>query len=70
MRWPIVARHLDRSGLSVVAVLIDPQSFGGLPGIGAVAAQFTMAAIPAYVIRKDDVIEQVLGKAVPLRRAV
>ena len=70
MRWPIVARHLDRSGLSVVAVLIDPQSFGGLPGIGAVAAQFTMAAIPAYVIRKDDVMEQVLGKAVPLRRAV
>jgi uncharacterized protein (DUF58 family) len=70
MRWPIVARHLDRSGLSVVSVLIDPQSFGGPPGIGAVAAQFTMSAIPAYVIRKGDVMEQVLGKAVPLRRAV
>ena len=70
MRWPIVARHLDRSGLNVVSVLIDPQSFGGPPGIGAVAAQFTMSAIPAYVIRKGDVMEQVLGKAVPLRRAV
>jgi uncharacterized protein (DUF58 family) len=70
MRWPIVARHLDRSGLNVVSVLVDPQSFGGPPGIGAVAAQFTMAAIPAYVIRKGDVMEEVLGKAVPLRRAV
>jgi len=70
MRWPIIARHLDRSGLNVVSVLIDPQSFGGPPGIGAVAAQFTMSAIPAYVIRKGDVMEQVLGKAVPLRRAV
>jgi len=70
MRWPIVARHLDRTGLNVVSVLIDPQSFGGPPGIGAVAAQFTMAAIPAYVIRKGDVMEEVLGKAVPLRRAV
>jgi hypothetical protein len=56
--------------LNVVSVLIDPQSFGGPPGIGAVAAQFTMSAIPAYVIRKGDVMEQVLGKAVPLRRAV
>jgi uncharacterized protein (DUF58 family) len=70
MRWAVVARHLDRSGLQVVSVLVDPQSFGGLPGIGAVAAQFTMAAIPVYVIRKDDVMEEVLGKAVLLRRAV
>jgi hypothetical protein len=70
MRWAVVARHLDRSGLQVVSVLVDPQSFGGPPGIGAVAAQFTMAAIPVYVIRKDDVMEEVLGKAVLLRRAV
>ena len=69
-RWPTVARHLDRSGLNVVAVLIDPESFGGPPGIGAVAAQFTASGIPNYVIRKDDVMEEVLGKAVPLRRAV
>jgi uncharacterized protein (DUF58 family) len=69
-RWAVVARHLDRSGLQVVSVLVDPQSFGGPPGIGAVAGQFAMSAIPAYVIRKDDVMEEVLGKAVPLRRAV
>ncbi len=69
-RWPIVARHLDRTGLQVVAVLIDPESFGGPPGIAAVAAQFTASAIPNYVIRKGDVMEDVLGKAVPLRRAV
>jgi uncharacterized protein (DUF58 family) len=69
-RWPTMARHLDRSGLNIVAVLIDPESFGGPPGIGAVAAQFVAAGIPNYVIRKDDVMEDVLGKAVPLRRAV
>ena len=69
-RWPVVARHLDRSGLNVVAVLIDPEGFGGPPGIAAVSAQFTVSAIPNYIIRKDDMIEDVLGKAVPLRRAV
>lgn len=69
-RWATAARHLDRSGLNVVAVLVDPQSFGGLPGMGAVAAQFTVSAIPNYVIRKGDLLEDVLGKAVPLRRAV
>jgi uncharacterized protein (DUF58 family) len=69
-RWPVFARHLDRSGLQVVAVLIDPSSFGGPTGIGAVAAQFTASAIPNYVIQKGDLMEDVLGKAVPLRRAV
>ena len=69
-RWPIVARHLDRSGLNVVAVLIDPQTFGGPPGIGAVAAHFASSGIPYYMIRKGDTLEDVLGKAVPLRRAV
>jgi len=51
-------------------VLIDPESFGGPVNIAAVSAQFTASAIPNYVIRKDDLMEQVLGKAVPLRRAV
>ena len=69
-RWAVAARHLDRTGLQVVAVLIDPQSFGGPPGIGTVATQFMMTAIPAYVIRKGDAMEEVLGKAVALRRAV
>ncbi len=69
-RWPIVARHLDRSGLNVVAVLIDPQTFGGPPGIGTVAAHFAASGIPYYMIRKGDVMEDVLGGAVPLRRAV
>jgi len=69
-RWAVAARHLDRSGLTVVAALIDPQSFGGPHGIGEVAAQLTLAAIPNYVIRKGDLLEEVLGKAVALRRAV
>ena len=69
-RWAVAARHLDRSGLNVVAVLIDPQSFGGPHGIGEVAAQFSLTAIPNYVIRKGDLLEEVLGKAVALRRAV
>jgi len=69
-RWVVTARHLNRSGLQVVAVLIDPHSFGGPVGIGEAAAQFAGAAIPTYVIRKGDLLDEVLGKAVPLRRAV
>ncbi len=69
-RWALVARHLDRSGLQVVSILIDPQSFGGPQGVGGVAAQFAMSAIPHYVIQKGDIMEDVLGKPVPLRRAV
>lgn len=70
LTWTRIARHLDRSGLQVVAILIDPQSFGGRAGMADTSAQLTLGGIPAYIIRKDDSLVDVLSKPVYLRRPV
>ncbi len=70
LRWAKVARNLDRSGLQVVVVLLDPESFGGQLGVAEVSAQLTLGGIPSYLIRKDDNIQDVLSRPVYLRRPV
>ncbi len=70
LQWAKIARHLDRAGLQVVAILIDPEPFGGHSGIADVSAQLIQGGIPSYVIRRDSVIQDVLTKPVYLRRPV
>ncbi len=70
VEWARVARHLDRSGLQVVAILIDPGSFGGQAGIADISAHLIQGGIPSYIIRKDDSIMDVLSRPVYLRRPV
>lgn len=70
LTWTHIARHLDRSGLQVVAILIDPQSFGGRAGMVDASAQLTLGGILSYIIHKDDSLVDVLSKPVYLRRPV
>lgn len=69
-RWILTSRHLNRTGLQVVAALIDPLSFGGQDSMAETSGQLSLDGIPSYVIRKDDVIEEVLSRPVYLRRPV
>lgn len=52
VRWARVARHLAASGLRVVAVLVDPESFGGDAGIAQVAAELEVSGIIPLVVRR------------------
>lgn len=51
-RWARTARHLASSGLRVVAILIDPGSFGGDPGAPYVIAELELAGIAPLLIKR------------------
>lgn len=54
VRWARTARHLASSGLRVVAVLVDPESFGGVPGVAKVAAELEVGGITPIVIERGS----------------
>jgi uncharacterized protein (DUF58 family) len=51
-RWARVARHLSSSGLRVVAVLIDPESFGGYTGTAQIVAELEVGGLTPIVVRR------------------
>ena len=67
VRWARVARHLSASGLRVVAVLVDPESFGGDAGIAQVAAELEVSGILPLLIRRSgswvDIFERSAARA-------
>jgi uncharacterized protein (DUF58 family) len=60
--WVTAAHRLLRRGLRVIAVLIDPESFGGRAGMRQVAMRLGTVGIPTYFIRKDEDLPLALGK--------
>jgi len=56
-----VARHLQRSGLHVAAVVIEAKSFGGPPGSENVIGELAASNIPVSVVRKGDSLEERLS---------
>ena len=62
-----MARHLSTSGLRVVAVLVDPESFGGDAGIAQVAAELEVSGIIPLLVRRGgnwaDIFERSAARA-------
>lgn len=61
--WLGAAQRLLRRGLRVIAVLIDPESFGGRPGMRLIASRLAMTGIPTYIVHKGDNLSAALGRA-------
>jgi len=61
--WLGAVQRLTRRGLRVIAVLIDPESFGGRPGMRLIASRLAMNGIPTYMVNKDDNLSAVLGRS-------
>jgi len=63
---PIVTltRHLERRGVRVMVVLVDPASFAPGSSAEGVAAMLRMASTPTYLVRRDDALEEVLSQRV------
>jgi len=58
------ARHLERRGVRVIVVLIDPASFGGRKSAVGVKALLQAAGTPTYLVRCGDALEEVLSQPV------
>ncbi len=52
--WVTAAHRLSRRGMRLIAVLVDPEGFGGRAGIRQVAMRLGMINIPVYIIGKND----------------
>ncbi len=63
--WLSAARQLTRRGLRVVAVMVDPESFGGRRSVAAIASLLQASNIVTYVVNCGDNLEVALsaGKA-------
>ena len=59
-----LAHHLERRGVRVMVVLVDPASFGPYPSAQGVASMLRAAGMPTYVVRRDDALEEVLSQRV------
>ncbi len=69
-RWPLAAQSLQRRGLRVVAVLVDPAGFGGVRGMPFVAELLRGAGIPTYLIQyQDDIAAVLAGQAASMPKA-
>ena len=52
--WVAAAQRLMRRGLRVIAVLVDPESFGGRAGAARTAGLLAAVGIPSYIVREGD----------------
>jgi uncharacterized protein (DUF58 family) len=59
--WLAAARQLTRRGLRVVAVMIDPESFGGRRSVASLAGLLQASNIVTYVVRCGDNLEVALS---------
>jgi uncharacterized protein (DUF58 family) len=60
--WIAAARDLMRRGVRIVAVVVDPGSFGGEGDASAAIAELQMSRIPAYLVRNGDNLAQALSR--------
>ena len=57
-----LVRHLERRGVRVMVVIVDPASFGGRHSAAAITPILRSAATPTYVVRRGDSLTQVLSR--------
>jgi len=66
--WIAACRDVTQRGVRVVAVLIDPQGFGGVRSNERLASELSVSGVPTYLVREGDELEQALAQ--PFARAV
>lgn len=60
--WVRALRETKRRGVRVIAVIADPNSFGGIGDARGAAAELSASGIPAYLVREGDDLRAALGK--------
>ena len=66
--WVKAVRESKRRGLRVIAVIVDPHSFGGRGQAQSAATELLANGIPCYVVRQGDDLNQALSRTAQQRR--
>ena len=61
------ARQLERRGVRVMVVLVDPASFGARNSAAGIKSLLEATGTPTYLVRRDDSLEQALSQQVRSR---
>lgn len=67
-RWVAAARELMRRGGRVIAVVMDPQSFGGSRRADELLGELHMSRIPTYLVQQGDDLALALSQPSMLAR--
>jgi uncharacterized protein (DUF58 family) len=66
--WIAAARDVRRRGVTIIAVLVDPASFGGPEGADDVLGELQASRIPAYLVRNGDNLSEALSRQLSYAR--
>jgi uncharacterized protein (DUF58 family) len=66
--WVSAARDLKRKGIDVVAVHVEPGTFGDAPGSLDVMADLAASNIPAYLVKNGLPLEEAFSQRMELQR--
>jgi hypothetical protein len=66
--WVAASRDLARRGVRLVAVVIDPQSFGGQGRAETTIAELQASRVPAYLVRNGDDLASALSRQMAFAR--
>jgi len=68
--WVAASRDLARRGVRLVAIVIDPASFGGQGRAEDIIAELQMSQVPAYLVRNGDDLARALSQQMAFTRGV
>ncbi len=60
--WIAAARDMSHRGIRVIAILVDPQSFGGIHSNEGMASELSISGIPTYLVREGDDLTEALAR--------
>jgi uncharacterized protein (DUF58 family) len=66
--WIAAARDMNQRGIRVIAVLVDPHSFGHTRSNEELTTELAISGIPAYLVREGDELTAALAR--PYMRAI
>ena len=62
--WITILQELRCRSIDIVAVLVDPMSFGGKQSINEVVMELTSVGIPTYVVHRGDCLAYALTRPI------
>ena len=67
--WVAAARDIMRRGVRLIAVVIDPEGFGGPDGAVRTIGELQASRVPAYLVRNGDNLSLALSHQMSFGRS-
>jgi uncharacterized protein (DUF58 family) len=66
--WVAAARDLSRRGARMIAIVVDPESFGGAGDAQDIIGELQASSVPAYLAREGDDLTRALSQQMSFGR--